>query len=219
MSLLKRLFSRYGPTASTADSRYRQLLEAAGRDPSQVDFTKLRLAYAASSEYDPNRCERAVIEFRRAFGDERNQDQLQQILCACEDLLASEPLSIWGRFFAGIYYTSIGDHKKVAYHRMFGKYLVKSILRSGDGRSYQTAFKVLYVNEEYFLLSYILNLKVKSQELIEWPDHEFDVIKAFDPKTGEPKEVYFNIDLIHKRVIELSPRTKFPWESTSGEEQ
>lgn len=68
---------------------------------------------------------------------------------------------------------------------------ITRILNSGDGKSYQTAYEVYNVDEEYQLLEY-LKLNPKMQTLILFEGQYYDVLHD-----GE-KAVYFKICVLPK---------------------
>ena len=72
--------------------------------------------------------------------------------------------------------------------------LVDSILDSGDGRDFASAFKVITVEEEYAVLR-VLGLRVMGQALVTHDGSQFDQMQVKEPKSGKELVLYFNIDL------------------------
>jgi hypothetical protein len=91
--------------------------------------------------------------------------------------------------------SKLGDKAREAHHRYVGMGILKSIKNSGDGKSPSTAFVVIAVSEEYLLMQ-VMGLQFKKQALVHTGGHDFDVMTAMVPDTGETVEVYFNIDPI-----------------------
>ena len=75
--------------------------------------------------------------------------------------------------------------------------LMDSVLRSGDGHSYATAFKVISVDEEYSLL-WMLQLEVINQSLESHDGSQFDVMRVKSGKSDQEFVLYFNVDLPKK---------------------
>jgi hypothetical protein len=73
--------------------------------------------------------------------------------------------------------------------------ILRSIDRTGDGKSAATAWKVISVAEEYDLLS-AKGYKVGNQSLMQQDGHSFDVLEVTDTETGEKSSVWFNIDRV-----------------------
>lgn len=71
--------------------------------------------------------------------------------------------------------------------------LLNSIKSSVDGKSPQTAFEVISVNEEYGLIR-SLNLRPIGQALAMDNGHFYDAMKVVDPQTNQESTLYFNID-------------------------
>ena len=68
---------------------------------------------------------------------------------------------------------------------------IAKALKSGDGLSQATAYKVSSVAQEYEILRY-LGLQPRVQSLI-IGKKPYDVIRAVDPVTGKEREVWFDI--------------------------
>ncbi len=73
--------------------------------------------------------------------------------------------------------------------------LLDSIQNGGDGKTAQTAFVVMSVDEEYTLLRF-LGYQMQSQGLEKTEGHTFDVLTVINPKNQETRKLYFNIDKI-----------------------
>jgi uncharacterized phage-associated protein len=80
-------------------------------------------------------------------------------------------------------------------HRKIADGLVASILKSGTGKSPETAYKVISISEEYMALLY-LELSATEQSLIEENGRFYDLITAKD-LNGKTHEIYFDITLFH----------------------
>jgi hypothetical protein len=75
---------------------------------------------------------------------------------------------------------------------MYG--LVDSILSSGDGKTPETAYHVISVDEEYAVLN-TLGFKVVKQSLMESKGHSYDKMEVLHMKSKEPGMIYFNVDM------------------------
>ena len=91
-------------------------------------------------------------------------------------------------------YRESGDLPNAEKTRQQWMSLVDSILNSGDGRDFATAFKVIAVEEEY-AVTRILGLRVIDQSLIAHDGSQFDQLHVKEPKSGKELVLYFNIDL------------------------
>lgn len=204
MNILKKLFGK----DSSADlqtakqgTAYQQLIDAVKLNPDSVDFTQLRLAYAASTNYDPYNVKDNLTLKIKEFAEALQQENSERIIAASEQVLAIAPLYVWAHVQANYHYGQVGNTERVAYYQKFVKHWWDSLSQSGDGRSHLTAFIVVNLNEEFTALN-LLQAQQQQQRLEEQTGHFFDVWTVRNPKTGERAEIYFNIDLVVKGVQE-----------------
>ncbi len=185
-------------------SDYTSLLEAARADPDNVDFTELRIAYASSPAYDPYRtpCVSYTTICELIEGNE-----MEAVIEQVERILDEHYLDIQAHTLATIAYEALGDQTRVEYHKRFAAGLLHSILQSGDGTSFETAFKVVDLSEEYALLL-ALNAEVLRQELRQHEGHFFDVLEVRFSGIGQDAIIYFNIDLISTHWKEKPPEAE-----------
>jgi len=170
---------------------YRQLLEKAKRNPDNLDFTALRMAYAQSSGYDPFRFD---SEAHAVLSQAMDQRDLTSALNALKRLLDACYLDIHAHMLAVDIYESLRTEEKESFHMRFATGLLDSIMRSGDGTNFEKAFIVISTQEEYALLR-VLSLEIIMQSLRENNGHQYDVFECPHPHTGKIIEVYFDVDL------------------------
>jgi hypothetical protein len=170
---------------------YNQLLEKAKQSPDNIDFTALRMAYARSSGYDPFRFD---SEAHTILGQAMDQKDLTTALNALKRLLDAYYLDIHAHMLAVDIYESLRTEEKENFHMKFATGLLDSIMRSGDGTTFEKAFIVISTQEEYALLR-VLSLEIIMQSLRENKSHQYDVFECPHPHTGKIIEVYFNVDL------------------------
>jgi hypothetical protein len=70
---------------------------------------------------------------------------------------------------------------------------MESVLKSGDGRTPESAYTVISTDEEYAFLG-VLGLKMKTQSLIKVKNSSYDLLEVVD-KEGNGMKIYFNIDI------------------------
>jgi hypothetical protein len=175
---------------AAAQPTYESLLEKARRGDPGLDFTALRMAYAArlakATAADP--------ELRKKMFAALHQDQWAAVIELGNQVLAQNYLDVDAHMFVAYAYEKSQQPEKAAPHRTMGNGLMKSILASGNGRSLETAFVVISVEEEYSVLRHY-RLGSDKQDLVHGGGHSYDVLTAKTDK-GEAATVYFNIDKI-----------------------
>jgi len=77
--------------------------------------------------------------------------------------------------------------------------LLDSITHSGDGRSFENAYEVIAVHEEYVILRF-MGLMPSKQSESEKNGHSYDILEAVNPKTNEKITLYFNIDIEERHL-------------------
>lgn len=170
---------------------YEKLLSDALREPENTDFTKLRFSYTSSDGYNPY--DREEVDFSTILDDIEN-GKYEEVCKKLDTILVKNYLNILAHLLAAIVYKKIIDHKKFAQHQSFANGLLGSILKSGDGWSYDTAFVVISTMEEY-AITIIFNLSIISQRLEKHNGSNYDILTVCEDKSGKNFDLYFNIDL------------------------
>jgi len=191
---------------------YEEFVKAAKRDPGNVDYTEFRLAYRFWPGYDP---------YGLGAGGPASHGQVSLalqvrdtagLLVALSALLERQFLDIRAHQLAAAAYERIGDQVTAGVHGKIARGLLDSILQSGDGQSFQTAYQVITIAEEYAILE-MLQIKPQSKSLCHNQGQNFDVFEFCPASPAErsllaersplaepadqapPGEIYFNIDV------------------------
>ena len=180
------------PAAAVADDAppsYGVLLSQLKSGFTDIDYSKLRDAYAASAGYDPY--------FRggndeKALTDALKASDCPKILSAANRLLDLNFTNITAHVYASSCARKLNDESSAQYHRKVALGLLASIARSGNGQAPQSAYVIVSIDEEYAFLS-TAGYRVKDQSLVQFGQHECDAIEVVDA-TGLQKTVYFNVD-------------------------
>jgi len=169
---------------------YADLLAQAKQDASAVDFAALRYAYAESAQYSPYDSDTATLT-QSMMTAYRAKD------CAgatnhAQALLEKNYVRINAHIVSTICHRQLAQARPAAHHDAMARGLINSILGSGDGKTAETAFVVIAVDEEYSTLSR-LGLKSVRQRLVKNDGHQFDVFEVTD-EAGRTSTVFFNVD-------------------------
>lgn len=155
------------------------------------DFTKLRLLYSKTSEYNPYASDREKSEaMYRAF----NEGKFEEAVSYANLILDDNYVDLDAHILLTFTYQKIGNAERSDYHDFVINGLLNSILASGDGESLKTAYVVISVKEEYAILN-LLGLQAEEQRLVNEGGHSYDVFKVTDLKTGQSSVLYFNVDI------------------------
>lgn len=173
------------PAEDTASAR-------ADRDAQAKIATEQRLAYAGSAEYNPYDSKNR--DFQKSAGELMQKGDYASAIAEARKGLALARYDIDLLIILASAYRDAGDIPNADKTRVRWMSLVDSILRSGDGRDFATAFQVINVAEEYAVLR-IIGLQTTSQTLVEHEGSSFDAMHVKDPKSGNELTLYFNVDL------------------------
>lgn len=174
----------------------------------QTDYTAIRFAYAAMPDYNAYTIQ--IVE--SALADEAmvdwNAGRSPQALEKIQELVAQWPLSLEGHLRladgAAVVLRSLKEPKVIAlmtdlerHHRTVYRGIIASIQASGDGKSKQTAYKVISIPEENWLLRE-LRLRKMGQSLETEGGKSYDYIEAQPLDGGERRTVIFDINAFYR---------------------
>jgi hypothetical protein len=183
------LLAQAGPPAS--QPTYESLLERVKKEDPKVDFTALRMASvdrpAGKGGAEPSELRHKLFP---ALG-EKNYDQALELAAK---VLAGNYLDLDAHIVSALACEAKHDAAGARLHNYVAEGLARSILASGDGKAFDTAYVVISVDEEYTILR-ILGWHVKEQHLQSADGHHYDEMDVFNPKTRQDARVYFNVDL------------------------
>ena len=163
-------------------------LAAAEPDPGidVAHFTKLRFDFAARKDYSPDW---AADPDRRAVYEALRQNHPDDVIRLGQAWLAKNPVDAEVYMLLAICQRQQGDLP--GYYRSISLFygLLRSITAGGDGLTPATAFKVIAVPEEYFVIR-DLGAKVLLQSLV---DH-FDKMDL-QTEDGRKFTLYFDVSI------------------------
>lgn len=198
------LFALWAPCdahadATATDKPYLALVDAAARktEPEKTDWPALRDLYVKTSFYSPYGAQKIwsdLIDTHNAIAGKAG--------VAAYTSLQTQNYAHYRTHMHGISLCMEGkkpDYIDCDRSKQSFKGIIDSIIKSGDGRSTESAFKVIDVSEEYTILRSFFGLESMGQRLHRGNGHVYDVLRFKDPKTGKTGEMYFNIDTIMAR--------------------
>jgi hypothetical protein len=176
------------------DDYTRLVAQAAARD-SVTDFRALRFAWLDSKarrRHSEISLRPDVIAMMKAAQAGDNQQVRERALV----LLSKEFISITGQSYLLGSCDALSDKICSEQARFVAVGLVKSIQKSGDGKTCETGWEVAMVEEEYAMLR-LMGLRFKQQALImgKGGSHSCDAMSVTD-ENGKDVTYYFTIDRV-----------------------
>jgi hypothetical protein len=174
-----------------AERDYAEILGHVQQGDMTVDFRAFRVAGALKSGPHASMLEakeRAAFRSIAASGDwmgalelaKRALDRNYASLVAHSDAMAA--------------YQAMGKADEAGAHEKILNALLDSIRQSGDGKSPETAYFVVTVQEEYIFLNRVLNVRAKSQDWVRKDGHFYDRLAVPDSTTNQVGYLWFNAD-------------------------
>jgi hypothetical protein len=170
------------------DSQYVQIVERAKKGDPSVDFVKLREAFWEWRADEKNRADPAR---RAAMVEAFNQKNYAKAAELVEYVLEYEFVQRGLHVAAEDAFRQTGNEAKANFHRDIAQKLLQALLSTGDGKTPETAYRVLTIREEYLIMEE-LGLKVSSQTLATVGNKAYDVLTGED-KAGQSVSLYFDI--------------------------
>lgn len=87
----------------------------------------------------------------------------------------------------------LGEPKAERFHRLIAHMLFRSIIETGDGKSFSTAWHVYRVKEEYDTLKMLGFFTTVRQSLATVGDRSYDILQMKQDKTDEVVKFYFDV--------------------------
>ena len=171
--------------------KYEALLEKVKAGDPSVNFKDLRMAYTESQGYSPYGGD---SEAGKAMFSALKDKDYEKALGYADTILRQKYVDIFAHLVSALAYTELKNPERAKYHHAIVEGLIQSILKSGDGKSIETAYVVISTDEEYALFN-VLGLRRASQALVKDKDHNYDKMDAVDRKTNQTSTFYFNIDI------------------------
>ena len=183
------------PIGDHAVRAYEDLLPAAKRDPRDTDFTELRLAYARSSQYEPQLVAKGAAEAFAQVTLARQVGDVARLIKALNALLDVRFLEVEAHGLAVSAYERVGDDYMAAYHRSVVDRYMSSILQSRDGLGFASAVQVVTAGEERAVLQ-TWGLVPTGRRVAKQRDRYYDIFSCSKGETVETVEIYLDVDPI-----------------------
>lgn len=170
---------------------YNELLERAKRGDRDLDYQALRYAYAASPGYHPYGG--SLRALKTAMGKAYREKDCARVNGEAAKILEIDYVDIDAHMLADLCFRQLGDTARAEFHRAAARGLMRSILQSGDGKSPESAFVVIAVDEEYSLIG-AMSLKVQKQSLVNRDGHAYDRMDVTGADADKADVLFFNVD-------------------------
>lgn len=167
-----------------------------------LDYTQVRMAYAASSEYRPYGLQADKLLERASVAVDAEDFARARVLV--DSMFIHQPLYNDAYVAKAWLLDKMGEADSARMYRRITDGLMASLVSSGNGRSAATAMVVISSSEEY---AYINTFELTSlhQELKEEGIKRYDVITC-RTTDGDTVQLWFNVDIQMKHLASMLKR-------------
>jgi len=199
------------PARALTPAEAEEVMARARRLDPTLDFRDLRRLQASKpdfrvSAYISPQYKIAIDNLEAAVG----KQDAESIRKRCDAAFKIYFLESKAHALCGFALEKAGDKKGAEYERFLAQGMVASILSTGDGKTWQTAYEVYAVSEEADVLFAAGLVKVDQGTLDGTPKdgktRSFDVITARDPQTGATQRIFFNVTALYTHYSNLDDK-------------
>ncbi len=175
---------------SPAGPTYEEMVARLKQGDLSVDFSDLRLKYAASADYDPEEGSDEVGKMYEAL----NKKDFQGALDIAKGVLEKQYVNIDSHIVVSEAYEGLNNEAMSKLHHDIAMGLFRSILGSGNGASTESAYTVISVAEEYALMR-AMGWRPQRQSYMHKGKRSYDQMDVLDTKDNSTLTVYFDTTL------------------------
>ncbi len=173
-------------------SVYAMLLDRVRAGEPDVDYQRMRLAYALTPDYAPYDID-PKKQKHRMFDLLFQLQNPEAALLVADSVLAARYVDPDGQYGAGVAHDMLGHADQAALHFALFEGLVDSILRTAEGTQ-EDPFIVIATDEAYTLIG-VLGLENRSQSLMSCNGAPCDLLELHDPSDGADLKFYFDVSI------------------------
>jgi Tfp pilus assembly protein PilF len=118
--------------------------------------------------------------------------EYEECLRVAQQEIDEDPSNIDAYFYAAISDYELKNYQEYSKYISIYHYFMMALTSSGNGQSFETAFIVTNVHDEYIIVDY-LGFESAGQSLQHKEGHAFDILHTTD-KDQNNQDLYFNID-------------------------
>jgi hypothetical protein len=157
-----------------------------------VNFLALRMAYLKSPAFAAGRsASDQVLELRKEMFAAMKADDARTVRAKADETLKLVYIDLEAHKARYQSCAALGDQACAARGKLIETGLLQSVVSGGDGRTCSTAWKVVTVDEEYFVMR-MLEVELRQQALVDEDGHQCDRM-AVTSAGGEERTYYFEV--------------------------
>ncbi|MEZ0226668.1 MAG: hypothetical protein ACAH83_19080 [Alphaproteobacteria bacterium] len=177
------------------DDEYLEMVKQAMRDPTEVDWVKLRKLYAATSFYPSS-----TVLLWQAYYAAGKTAAFSKMPDAQERFKEMQRQQ-YANYTSHVYSIKLAketssDIIDTVQEQQALEHIADSIVDGADGKSPAKAFTIVTPDEEKLVIETYLGGTIQGKDQSGTPGNSLDTVTYLDPGTKKPVKVYFNTNII-----------------------
>lgn len=191
------LFGQSEITVPVFEDKYSQYVKTLESGKTDIDYQDFRFSFIKSKQFSiASNQAKDISRLKGEMEEQMNKLNYEEIISLAKQILSIDYTNMMAHKILSQTYDMIDDIKNAQKYETIKMGLLKSIIQNGDGKSCATAWPVIQVSEEYFILE-MLGVELKRQSIIsqnglcdkmevmdqdESATYYFDVSKVFESR-------------------------------------
>jgi tetratricopeptide (TPR) repeat protein len=184
-----------------ARAKYSELAAKVRAGDLVIDWQALRVAAVIGVVGNPSEEFQAVKDGYAALSQGKFEDALKLAREVEDQNIADAD----AHYVAWRSLVELGRQDEAEKERRLLVALMDSIMKTGDGKSADTAWFAATIREEYLVMQMMLNVQFQSQHSQRIGDHYYDVVAVKD-QSGKEMILWFNTDTDFRRMQAITDR-------------
>jgi hypothetical protein len=176
--------------------KYSKLVKQLEAGQTNINYTEFRESFLESEQFKAASKQKPDLStLRTEMYELMQKSEYAELIEVTQRMLSIDYTDMEAHKILRQTYKNLGDTANSKKHHDIEFGLLNSIIKKGDGKTCQTAWPVIQVNEEYFILQVVLGAKLQKQSL----DSAGGLCDKMEVQTdGGNKTYYFEISKVFK---------------------
>ncbi len=176
-----------GVTLPTSDDKYSGFVRQLEAGQTNIDYTDFRESFLESQQFKvASKWTPDLSALRKQVHELMMRSKFAEIIDITTEMLSVDYTDMEAHKILQQTYKTLGDIPNSNKYRDIELGLLTSIVRRGDGKTCQTAWPIIQVNEEYFILQ-MLGAKLQKQSI----DNTGGMCDKMEVQTNQGNGVYY----------------------------
>lgn len=185
-------FCSYGQTKNdvvipTFEDKYCKYIKQLEDGQTDIDYQDFRFSFIESEQFKIAKIKSSELDsLKKEMYTQMDNSNYQEIIKITKQMLSIDYTSMTAHKILRQTYKIVGDTINAAKYKTIQFGLLNSIVKKGDGQTCSTAWPVIQISEEYFILE-MVGAKLQKQSI----DNEGGLCDKMEVKVDGKKKIYY----------------------------